>query len=167
MRALLEHYRGALLRDCLGAYNFFRACRHFFCNAHLQRELVYIHEQIGQQRAGEMIDLLLKAKRLREREDARSPNQRRVIGPMTRERIQMSYCDIVLRGLDINPESPPPPGKKKRGRVKRSNPWACLRRWPSLSNHPNHSAPGLPRAMAPEQLRPWAVCQFGSSSDRE
>ena len=123
---LLEHYRGALLRDCLGAYNFFRACRHFFCNAHLQRELVYIHEQLGQQWASEMIDLLLKAKRLREREDARSPNQRRVIGPMTRERIQMSYCDIVLRGLDINPESPPPPGKKKRGRVKRSKPLNLL-----------------------------------------
>jgi transposase len=122
---LLECFCGALIRDCLGAYNFFRACRHFFCNAHLQRELVYIHEQIGQQWASEMIDLLLEAKRLRGREDARGPDQRRVIGPMTRDRIQRRYCNIVLQGLEMNPE-PPPPEKKKRGRVKRSKPLNLL-----------------------------------------
>ena len=118
---LLEQFRGALIRDCLSAYNLFTACMHFYCNAHLQRELVYIHEQMGQHWASEMIKLLLDAKRLREREDTRRPDQRRVIGPETRKRIQTRYCRLVTKGLEINPEPPPPPpGKKKRGRVKRS-----------------------------------------------
>ena len=67
---LLERFRGALMRDCLGAYNLFTACWHFYCNAHLQRELVDVLEQMEQEWAGEMIDLLLEAKKLREREDA-------------------------------------------------------------------------------------------------
>ena len=118
---LLERFRGALMRDCLGAYNLFTACWHFYCNAHLQRELVYVLEQMEQEWAGEMIDLLLEAKKLREREDARSPGQRRVIGAATRQRIQTRYCEIVTRGLKVNPEPPPPPsGEKKPGRIKRS-----------------------------------------------
>jgi transposase len=118
---LLEQFRGALIRDCLGAYNLFRACLHFYCNAHLQRELVYVHEQMGQQWAAEMIALLLDAKRLRERENDRCSEQHRVIGAATRNRIQTRYCSIVTKGLKINPEPPPtPPGKKKPGRIKRS-----------------------------------------------
>jgi transposase len=118
---LLERFRGALIRDCLAAYNLFRACRHFYCNAHLQRELVYVHEQMGQKWAAEMIALLLEAKSLRDRENARRPERRRVIGAATRERIQTRYCDIVTTGLKVNPEPPPPPpGKKKPGRIKRS-----------------------------------------------
>ena len=118
---LLERFRGALMRDCLGAYNLFTACWHFYCNAHLQRELVYVLEQMEQEWAGEMIDLLLEAKKLREREDARSPGQRRVIGAAARQRLQTRYREIVIRGLKVNPEPPPPPsGEKKPGRIKRS-----------------------------------------------
>lgn len=123
---LLERFRGALIGDCLGAYNLFTVCWHYYCNAHLQRELVYVLEQMEQQWAGEMIDLLLEAKKLRERENARSQGQRRVIGAATRERIQTRYCDIVMKGLKINPEPPPLPGKKKRGRIKRSKPLNLL-----------------------------------------
>ena len=118
---LLERFRGALMRDCLGAYNLFTACWHFYCNAHLQRELVDVLEQMEQEWAGEMIDLLLAAKKLRERGDARSPGQRRVIGAATRQRIQTRYREIVIRGLKASPEPPPPlPGEKKPGRIKRS-----------------------------------------------
>ncbi|MCK5923040.1 MAG: IS66 family transposase, partial [Methylococcales bacterium] len=61
---LLPRYRGRLIHDCLGAYFKFKECSHFLCNAHLQRELIYIDEEMGQSWAGEMICLLLDAKKL-------------------------------------------------------------------------------------------------------
>jgi transposase len=125
---LLEHFRGGLIRDCLGAYNFFIDCLHYYCNAHLQRELIYLHEQMSQAWAAEMIKLLLEAKDLRERENACLPGQPRVIEDITRKRIRKNYRDIVAQGMEINPEPPPPLGKKKRGRIKRSKSLNLLRR---------------------------------------
>lgn len=66
-----------------------------------------------------MIDLLLAAKDLAERECSRPEGSRRVIGERTNLRINLRYADIVLEGLAMNPEpTPPPPGT--RGRIKRS-----------------------------------------------
>lgn len=67
--------------------------------------------------AKDMIELLLEAKKLRDRENARGPRQRRVIGEQTLRRIQRRFSRIVLAGLAMNPE--PPPNPKRRGRVKR------------------------------------------------
>jgi len=114
---LLGRFRGKLIHDFLSSY-YRLLCRHFLCAAHLLRELTYLHEEMDQPWAGDMIALLLEAKELREREDARAPGSRRVIGEKTRRRIWRKYCDIVLAGLAMNPEPPPDPGRK--GRVKRS-----------------------------------------------
>jgi len=113
---LLERFRGKLIHDFLSSY-YRLLCRHFLCAAHLLRELTYLHEQMDQSWAEDMIELLLEAKKLREREDARGPKQRRVIGERTRQRIRERYCEIVLAGLAMNPEPPPTP--KRRGRPKR------------------------------------------------
>lgn len=115
---LLGRFRGKLIHDFLSGY-YRLLCRHFLCGAHLLRELTYLHEQMNQPWAKDMIELLLEAKKLRDREDARDPEARHVIGEKTRERIRNRYCEIVLAGLAINPEPPPMP-KGKRGRVKRS-----------------------------------------------
>ena len=116
---MLARFRGNLIHDFLGAYYRFQNCHHFLCNAHLLRELTYLHEQMDQPWAADMIELLREAKKLRDRQRALPGGSRRVIGEKTLLRIQMRYCRIVLEGLALNPEPPPPP-KTKRGRVKRS-----------------------------------------------
>jgi transposase len=121
---LLERFTGSLVHDFLSSY-YRLLCRHFLCGAHLLRELTYLHEEMDQPWAGDMIELLLEAKSLREREDARAANQRKIIGEKTRERIRRQYCEIVLEGFALNPEPPPPP-EGKRGRVNRGKPLNLL-----------------------------------------
>ncbi len=125
---LLPQYRGCLVHDFLSAYYRFTNCDHFLCNSHLLRELTYIHEEMNQQWAADMIKLMLEAKELSDRQKSLPEGSRRVIGEKRRERIQMRYCQIVLEGLEVNPE-PPPPLKPKRGRVKRSKPLNLLIRF--------------------------------------
>ena len=67
---LLARFRGNLIHDFLGAYYRFQNCRHFLCNAHLLRELTYLHEQMDQPWAADMIELLREAKKLRDRQRA-------------------------------------------------------------------------------------------------
>jgi len=112
----LERFRGKLVHDFLSSY-YRLLCRHFLCGAHLLRELTYLHEEMDQPWAEDMIELLLEAKELRDREDAREPEDRHVIGEQTRRRIRKRYCEIVLAGLAMNPEPVRKPGQ--RGRVKR------------------------------------------------
>lgn len=121
---LLDRFNGNLMHDFLSSY-YRLLCRHFLCNAHSLRELTYLHEEMDQPWAGDMIGLLLEAKSLRDREETRAADQRRVIGEKTRERIRIRYREIILEGLALNPE-PPPPAKRKRGRVKRSKPLNML-----------------------------------------
>ncbi len=122
---LLPLFRQNLVHDFLSSYYIFTNCDHFLCNAHLLRELTYIHEEMNQQWSADMIKLMLEAKELSDRQKALPEGSRRVIGEKCRERIRMRYCEIVLDGLEINPEPPPPP-KPKRGRVKRSKPLNLL-----------------------------------------
>ena len=119
---LLGRFQGKLIHDFLSSY-YRLLCRHFLCGAHLLRELTYLHEQLDQPWAKDMIELLLEAKKLRDRENQRRArgNERKVIGEKTRERIRGRYFDIVLAGYAINPDPPPPPpgkrGKPKLGKA--------------------------------------------------
>jgi transposase len=74
-----------------------------------------------------MVDLLLEAKELADREKTRTPEARRIIGEGTVERIMAKYSRIVIDGFAINPEPPPPP-PGTRGRVKRSKALNLLHR---------------------------------------
>jgi transposase len=114
---LLSGFRGALIHDFLASYYRFD-CEHFLCGAHLLRELIYLEEQLDQSWAADLIALLVEAKKLSDRERDRPDGARRVIGGKTRQRISLRYCQIVLAGLALNPEPPPPP-EGQRGRIKR------------------------------------------------
>jgi transposase len=120
---LLQRFTGGLVHDFLSSYYRFKRIAHFLCNAHLLRELTYLHEEMDQLWAGKMIELLVDAKDLSDRQKALPEGSRRVIGEKTRRRIQQRYCDIVLEGLAQNPEPPPPPGG---GRPKRGKPLNLL-----------------------------------------
>lgn len=109
---ILEQFTGNLVHDFYSPYYKLLLCRHFQCIVHILRELTYIHEEMNQNWAKEMKDLLLEAKKLRERENQRMPGQRKVIGEQTRRRIQMLYVDIIVDGYSINPEPEPVPGKR-------------------------------------------------------
>lgn len=115
---LIPHFRGVLIHDCLGAYFTFLMCWHGLCNAHLQRELTYLFEELDQTWAAIMIELLLKAKDLAEREVAREEGSRRIIGEGRLEKMLKSYDAILELGYSQNPEPPPNP-KGQRGKVAR------------------------------------------------
>jgi transposase len=124
---ILEKFCGRAVHDYFKSYYQFEDFLHALCNAHLIRELIFLHEQLGEKWAAKMIALLLEAKMLRTREDARPPGSRRVLGAGTRKRIRREYFAIVGEGRRENPEpGPPPPGR--RGRPKRGKPLNMLDR---------------------------------------
>jgi len=69
--------------------------------------------------AGKMIDLLLEAKQLRESTKSPPGTDDCVLDEGVIQSIRNRYSDIVLEGLEMNPEPPPPP-PGKRGKIKRS-----------------------------------------------
>jgi len=63
---LLEHYNGTLVHDRFSSY-FSYNCDHSLCNAHILRNLVYIEETFDAPWAKRIRELLVKAKRDKER----------------------------------------------------------------------------------------------------
>ena len=124
---LLTGYQGHAVHDFFSTYLTFEECTHGLCNAHLLRELTYLHEDLDQEWAGGMIALLLDAKRLRKREDERDAGSRRIIGERTRQRIRERYGQLLHEGFEHNPEpKSPPPGT--RGRPARGKSLNLLKR---------------------------------------
>jgi transposase-like protein len=122
---LLARFRGSLVHDCLGAYFKFLHMLHYLCLAHIQRELIFLHENLDQAWAQDMIKLLLEAKTLSEKAEVDEQSGRTKIPKKTKRRIKKRYDKIIEEGKKINPE-PPPLAAGKRGRVKRSKPLNLL-----------------------------------------
>jgi len=122
---LLPQFRGSLVHDCLGAYFKYLQILHFLCIAHIQRELIFVHEELDQSWAADMIKLLLEAKKISEQAEVEEKSGRTKIPEKTRQSIKKRYDKIIEEGKKINPE-PPPRAAGKRGRVKRSKPLNLL-----------------------------------------
>jgi hypothetical protein len=117
---ILEGYTGKVAHDFWKPYYHFTQCGHYLCNAHLLRELEYVGGELGLAWAGKMCAVLLEAKKLRDRENARAPASRRVVGWQTELRISGLYSDAILEGYGLNPEPERKPGQRghlARGRV--------------------------------------------------
>ena len=111
--ALLPRFVGRLIHDCLSAY-FELQCAHGLCNAHLLRELTFLHEVEHQRWAKRMLDLLLRMHRSVAACKARA-------GPCAApQRIAWSrkYQALLRAGFAENPRPKPPPGSRRRGRPK-------------------------------------------------
>jgi len=125
---MVPEFQNLLIHDCLSIYFSYGDCLHGLCNPHLLRELTYVHEQLEQAWAGEMIALIYEAKKLADRELSRREGTRRVIGTGRLQKILDQYDAIVNRGRLENPEPPPKPAGQK-GRQARGKPLCLLDRF--------------------------------------
>jgi transposase len=125
---ILPEFKNRLVHDCWKTY-FDLACMHALCNAHILRELVFIHEECNQDWAKSLFDLLLDMNKKRE--------EQKMIAPLfPEERLlewHQQYKIILREGREVNPAIiPAPDAPKKRGRKKQTKAQNLLDR---LENH--------------------------------
>jgi transposase len=113
---ILPSFRGTAVHD--GYYSYTRyGCEHALCNAHHLRELNFVHEQLGQEWAGEFKKLLVD---LKDEVDAAKAHQALALSADRLAEYEQTYQMLIERALAANP---PPVGgwpKGKRGRPKQS-----------------------------------------------
>ena len=113
---ILPEYEGRLVHDCWQTYLELN-CMHALCNAHILRELVFIHEQCNQEWAKSLFELLLEMNNER--------NEHKLVAScFPKERMlqwHQQYKAILVLGRDMNPQIlPPADAPKKRGRKKQT-----------------------------------------------
>jgi transposase len=107
--AILPHYTGISIHDRWASYDNY-ACTHGLCNAHLLRDLKYLHEELNCTWAQPMIALLAQANEAKKQSE---------LDAHTIESIETRYIEIVQQGKKNEPEQKCS-GKIKRGRVPKS-----------------------------------------------
>lgn len=111
---ILKAFTGRLIHDCWSSYLALKNCLHGLCNAHILRELTFIHEVQGQPWAEKMHSLLLEMHRfVLKRKQKVSRLRRSQILPWKRR-----YRRLLWEGWAANP--PRPPSYSKRGRPKQT-----------------------------------------------
>lgn len=118
---ILPDFQGTAVHDFWKAYLTY-GCEHALCNTHNLRDLIFLDEQDNQQWAKEMIALLLKTKAQVEQNIMRL-NQR------TLREIEQKYQAILRKGFLANPPPAVRPGRKKRGRKKKTKSRNLLERF--------------------------------------
>ena len=113
---ILPSFKGVAVHD--GYYNYARyECGHALCNAHHLRELNLVHEQLGQEWAGEFKKMLLD---LKGEVEAAQAQQQVVLRAVRLAEYERTYQTLIENALAANP---PPLGgwpKGKRGRPKQT-----------------------------------------------
>ena len=111
---ILERFTGRLVHDCWAAYFRLKNCAHSLCNPHLLRELVFAEEQLDQQWAKKMGQLLQDAYDY-------SKASKGNVADKSKHSWHVRYGRIIAEGYRENPQIDAPPGsKKKRGRKKKT-----------------------------------------------
>ncbi len=113
---ILPHRTGLIDHDGYGSYEKYTHLQHARCNAHHERELVFIVEVHEQEWAGKMIELLLGAKN--RVEEAKQEGQTALTAQQLAD-FESRYDQMITEGLEANPP-PPEPLVKRRGRKKQS-----------------------------------------------
>ena len=103
---ILNDYQGVSVHDRWASYDGY-ACKHALCNAHLLRELKYVHQEMSRDWAEKMIPLLVETNNLKK---ATGLDKRAI------KNMEQRYWKITQQGRK---EEPPriAPILKKRGRV--------------------------------------------------
>ena len=112
---ILPDFKGIAIHGFWKSYLKY-TCTHGLCNAHLTRELTFIHERLGEAWAKGLVDLPLEIKK--NKDEAVRANKTSLADNILKQ-FDQQYDKIVTEGLDANPFSPPVYAegqKKKRGR---------------------------------------------------
>lgn len=112
---ILPEFKGRLVHDFWKPY-FKYDCKHSTCNAHLLRELTFLHEEQGQAWAGEMIGLMLEM-------NAFAQNKKGEVEQLTqRQKLPWveRFREVVAKGRLANPMIESREEKPKRGRRKKT-----------------------------------------------
>lgn len=107
---LVPRFVGELVHDGWSAYAAYSQCGHALCNAHLLRELTFLHEQYQQTWAEPMKALLLKAKAAVEA--ARQCGAKALDSALT-DALTSQYRALVEAGFAANPPPATQPGKRR------------------------------------------------------
>ncbi len=121
---ILPQRKGIVVHDGYSSYDQYPDAQHARCNAHHQRELVFVEEQYTQEWATGMITLLVEIKNTVE--------EMKTQGYVALTNTQLTnfetrYDQLIAQGLEVNPPPPDSP-VKKRGRKKQSKPKNLLDR---------------------------------------
>jgi transposase len=109
--AILPRFAGRLVHDCLSAY-FELKCLHGLCNAHLLRELTFLHEVLRQKWAKPMLDLLIRMHRAVAAHRVRAGPV-----PLPQQSAWLrKYRAALYAGFTENSLPHLPPGARPRGR---------------------------------------------------
>jgi transposase len=111
---ILPAFTGTAVHDAYPSYLHASGCAHALCNAHVLRELVFLHEQHHQAWADELATLLVTAKDLT---DAARAAGRAHVDPVARAAITAHYDHLLWQGWVANPWTAPPADRpRRRGR---------------------------------------------------
>ncbi|MFX0140285.1 MAG: IS66 family transposase [Candidatus Hodarchaeota archaeon] len=121
---ILPQFNGTAVHDHWKS-NFKFDCDHALCNSHHLRELQYIEEQYDQVWSGKMKKLLLEIKNAVD--TTKELNGNSLEDSKTKE-FEKEYEEILLEGYKANPPPKVENEKRKRGRVKKSEPLNLLDR---------------------------------------
>ena len=112
---VLPRFQGTLVHDVFSPYFRYR-CAHALCNIHLVRELTFLHEQLHQPWAGNLILLLFQMRAVAQEHRARATQ----LTPEEKAPLLQHFHNIVAQGRAAHPPTGPPPDPHKRGRRKQS-----------------------------------------------
>jgi len=125
---ILPRFGGTLVHDAFSPYFRYR-CAHALCNTHLVRELIFLHEELHQRWAGNLILLLFKMRTVAQEHRTRCTQ----LTPEEKAPLLQHFHNIVAEGRAAHPPTGPPPDPHKRGRRKQSKAQNLLDR---LDRHP-------------------------------
>ena len=115
---ILTDFKGVSVHDFWKPYEKY-GCSHAYCNAHLIRELTFIHENLEQKWAGRMIRLILDIK------DEVDKSEESFLDEETASEFFKKYERIIKQGYRANP---PPKKTGKRGRPKKGKALCLIER---------------------------------------
>lgn len=120
---ILLAYQGILIHDCWAPY-LELLCKHGLCNAHILRELTFVHEQLHQPWAGELHRLLFNMNLDVDEHKTHNTNLTQAELSLWHRR----YRALLRKGRAANPTTASPLLPKKRGRKKQTKTQNLLNR---------------------------------------
>ena len=101
---ILPKFKGTSVHDRFTAYDKYN-CDHSFCNAHLLRELKYVHEELDKIWASDMAGILIEANDLKKQDQ---------LNKSGKQEIEEKYSHILQAGLEEESYIPVQNGKRGR-----------------------------------------------------